>query len=265
MNDLTPKDNSIEPNPQSRFIDNFLSAHLNPPNFDRFSQKWRDVLSQVDDYESYSEEAALYGWQRLETKELPREAQWDIDLKKTPIITENVVLLNHPYCPAIKFGDRSSSAIADHDLVYLGNLAQLFKAIDRTKSQVVVFDYPEHYVLSSRQMLERGEVSSVILTPYTLGGSLLRNQAQQELKNVKNIYIAGAYFPCIAATAEELIKNGHRVSLIGDVVHSGYIKDPELTLGTHRQSEWADEGVSGVEMIDKAEFLQRSASWKSNP
>lgn len=263
MTENKPQEGNSELSHHGRYIDTFLSAHLNPNNLDRFSEKWRQVLSQVDDYENYCEEASLYGWQGLETRDLPLEAQGDINLRKTPIITENIVLLNHPYCPAIKFGDQASSPLAEHDLVYLGNLAHFFKAIDRTKSQVVVFDYPEHYVLSSRQMLDRGEISSVILTPYSLGGSLFNRQAQIELRNAKNIYIAGSYFSCIAGTAQELIENGKKVALIGDAVHSGYISDPELALGINRRTEWNDEGVMDVEIIDKSEFLKRSAQWKS--
>lgn len=194
-----------------------------------FVQRWQKYL-HGDERGELSDEAAVTNMavglkaEGLSTaKDWDRfwkEAQEDIDRLKQPITAPSVVVLNHAIIPYVDTrGESRVSGVTPTDYEYLANIRQLlstqYPGGDVSK---VTFDDPLYYLLDSQKKLADETLDSVILTPYSQGGSLIPGQALREIGSEKRIFLAGTYAfdACLNTTAEELRQNGNEVFVVGD-------------------------------------------------
>ena len=189
-----------------------------------FVQRWQKHF-HGDEQAELSEEAALTNMAEglKAAKEWDRfwkEAQEDIDRLKKPMSSPDIIVLNHSLFPYVdSHGESRLSTLAPTDFEYLANIRQLlstqYSSSDVSK---VMFDDPLYYLLDSQKKLADETLDSVILTPYSQGGSLIPGQALREIGSEKRIFLAGAYAfdACLNTTAEELSQNGNEIFVIGD-------------------------------------------------
>lgn len=238
------------------------SADRNAPNLggsrarpimDGFSCRWHAALGEIKDFSKYSDSVTFSGWHGQTTAALPQDAQADIDKIKQPIVSKNLLVINHGFCSALNQHGWIDREYSREEVEYFQNLAALLRVRDSAKAQAVMFDYPEHYVLNSRDQLFSKEIDSVILTPYCAGGSLFPEQAYKEIGEGKNIFIAGAFLPCLATTAEELWLNNNEIFVIEDAAHSGE-GDPFLA-NSHREAFLRDIRIDRLTFLKTADFL----------
>lgn len=149
-----------------------------------------------------------------------REAQEDIDRLKKPMSSPNIIVLNHSLFPYVDpRGESRVSTLTPTDFEYLANIRQLISTqYSNGDVSKVMFDDPLYYLLDSQKKLADQTLDSVILTPYSQGGSLIPGQALREIGSEKRIFLAGAYAfdACLNTTAEELSQNGNEIFVIGD-------------------------------------------------
>ena len=222
----------------------------------KFEHKWRKVLSDVSDQLEYSDEASEYGWGDLPTKRLPQEAQEDINRFKRPISTNNILVINHGFCSWLDFNGMYGEGDTLAEIEYLANIGRLLEEANPTKIQTVMYDYPEHYVLGSRQRLIRGDIASVILTEFDGGGSLDSNMAYQEIGEGKKIYLAGSYLACLASTAEQLWRNDNDIVVIADAVLDG-TKPVDANLAQRIKTFAEEIDIDGLSFISANEFFRQ--------
>lgn len=189
-----------------------------------FVQRWQRLL-QVAECAECTERVTVSGalkelsaakqWDRFW-----KEAQEDIDRLKKPIAAHNVVVLNHAMLPYVDSrGESRFSSLAPADYEYLSNIRELLSGQYPSDTvSKVIFDEPLYCLSNSQQKLLDGVVDSVILTPYSQGGSLIAGQALREIGSEKRIFLAGAYAfdACLNTTAEELSRNGNEIFVVGD-------------------------------------------------
>ncbi len=189
-----------------------------------FVQRWQKHFHGDEQAELSEEAAATNMVEGLKVaKEWDRfwkEAQEDINRLKKPMSSPDIIVLNHSLFPYVDTrGESRVSAVTPTDYEYLANIRQLlstqYPSGDVSK---VMFDDPLYYVSDSQRKLLDGTLSSVILTPYSQGGSLIAGQALREIGSEKRIFLAGAYAfdACLNTTAEELSQNGNEIFVIGD-------------------------------------------------
>ena len=225
----------------------------------QFESKWRKVLADVPDQSEYSEEANDYGWDDLPTRKLPQEAQTDIDRYKKPISAKNVLVINHGFCSWLNFNGTYIEGDSQAEIEYLKNLRRLLEETDPAKIQTAMYDYPEHYVLGSRQRLVSEAIDSVILTPFDGGGSLDAKMAYQEIGEGKRIYLAGSYLACLASTAEQLWRNDNDIVVIEDAVLDG-TKTIDANPAQRKNTFTEEIDIEGLSFISTREFLRQYGS-----
>jgi hypothetical protein len=223
-------------------------------SLDDFSCRWQSILGEIKDFSRYSDEVTFGGWHGQKTAALPRDSQADIDKIKQSISSKNILVINHGYCSGLDQHGWIDRNYSQEEREYFANLEALIRIRDGEKAQAVMFDYPEHYVLSSRDRLMAKEIDSVILTPYSTGGSLLPQQAYKEIGEAKNIFLAGAYLPCLATTAEELWLNNNEIFIIEDAAHLG--EGDYFMARSHREQFRADIRVDQLHFIKTTDFLR---------
>src|SRR3989338_4406450 len=196
---------------------------------DEFSRKWKGVLASVKDQSRYADQSNDKGWKNLPTRDLPQNAHQDIKRYKSPVNKDVVLVINHGFSTGwLDFlGQRHVDH--DHDAIYLNNLDRLLQEKDPHKVDTVMFDFPEYYVLDSRDRLISGQIQGVVLTWYDWGGSLFRNAALKMIGRDKIVYLAGSTEPCLSNTAYELQSNGNSITLLVDAaIHAHILSDSDL-------------------------------------
>ncbi|MBI2548622.1 hypothetical protein HYW21_04700 [Candidatus Woesearchaeota archaeon] len=195
-----------------------------------FQEKWKAVLQRILSHSAYTMHVNKHGWDNLSTSALPGEAQQDIDRHKRSITADAVLVINHAYAGHILIDGSRESPHGEDERTYFRNLERLLTERDPQKIQTVIFDFPELYVHDSRQRLVKGDIESVVLTPFNGGGSLSKGQAYREIGVCRTVFLAGSYLPCLKTTAEELWIGQHHITMIEDAS----LKEPRRLVSRER-------------------------------
>lgn len=226
---------------------------LSVAGHDRFVSRWAAVLESVADRAAYDTEVYDLGYGRLPTSLLPGEAQVHIDKHKQAIVRPNVLVLNHAMIDLVDYFDGTVMPVKrEHDLTYRKSIAAILAGKDPQHVDAVFFDYPEYYVRDSAARLLRGQIQSVVLTPFLAGGSLTEGQAYREIGEGRTIYLAGCYLGCLSTTAEELWDNDNEIVVIEDAA----ILERDLAR-VERERLLAEAQIENLSFVSSAEFLRR--------
>ncbi len=216
-----------------------------------FETKWRRKLRtiKVKDIEDdlFDEEYVYY------EEILAREAQIDIDHIKKPITTNDLLVINHPFCDSIKINGSIPKREGIH-YQYHKNLDELLKGVDSSRINVAFFECPEIYVWDTKSRLLRGEIQTVILTEYMGGGSRFNGKAYEEIGQKKHIYLAGQTVYCLATTAEELYDNDNEITVIDDAT---FVEKGIATEDNGRERLIREFEVEGLQFITTKDFLRK--------